>query len=169
MDDGLGARAAERDVLTGTLDWYRGVVENKLDGLADRDARRVMTASGLSPLGVVKHLTLVELDWFGVKFAGEPDPEGPDDDAAGFDDNAPTFLVDPDDTVAATLRAYRDATEQSRVVTTRSGLDDLSARATPLRGRVSLRWLLVHMLEETARHAGHLDLMREEIDGRTGD
>jgi hypothetical protein len=65
---------------------------------------------------------------------------------------------------------YRAACARSRaIIDAASSLDALSENADELRGNVSLRWILVHMLEETARHAGHLDLMRESIDGRTGD
>lgn len=166
----LGAQAGTRELLTGFLDWYRGVVVNKLDGIADADAAQQRTPTGLSVLGIVKHLTEVERDWFGVKFAGEPDPE-PDADESDttFGDNSHTFAVDASDTVEGVRRAYLDTTEQSRRITAAADLDALSVRSTPLRGHVTLRWLLVHMLEETARHAGHLDLMREQIDGRTGD
>lgn len=164
MDDVLGVRGDERSTITGSLDWYRGVVVNKLDGLADVDAARAMTPSGLSVLGVVKHLTIVEIHWFCITFAGEPDTL-PDTG----DDNSPTFAVTAEDTVPAVGAAYRAATERARQVVAGAELDALSAGEAHLRGQVSLRWILVHMLEETARHAGHLDLMREQIDGRTGD
>ena len=123
------------------------------------------TPSGLSPLGIVKHLTLVERDWFRAQFAGEA-VELPE---VG-DDNAPTFLVEPGDTVDGVLAEYRVENEHTRrVVAATPSLDALSARETDMRGFVSLRWVLVHMIEETARHAGHLDIIRELIDGRTGD
>jgi hypothetical protein len=67
------------------------------------------------------------------------------------------------------LSFYRESTEHSRRVVAAASLDDASVGESPFYGHVSLRWILVHMLEETARHAGHLDLMREQIDGRTGD
>lgn len=170
MAGDLGARAGERELLNDFLDWYRAVVVNKLEGLADVDAAQSRTPTGLSVLGVVKHLTDVERDWFGVKFAGEPDPMPAADEAdADFGDNSHTFAVAPSDTVESVRRAYLDATEHSRQVAASAELDTLSVRSTPMRGHVTLRWLLVHMLEETARHAGHLDLMREQIDGRTGD
>ena len=74
------------------------------------------------------------------------------------------------ETVAGIVDFYRESTEHSRrIVSTTASLDDISAGVSPFYGHVSLRWILVHMLEETARHAGHLDLMREQIDGQTGD
>jgi uncharacterized damage-inducible protein DinB len=163
--DWLGSRGGEREMLCGFLDWYRAVAARKLEGLADGQAATVRTPSGLSPLGVVKHLTVWERVWFRAVFAGEA-VERP---VAGSD-NSPTFAVSADDTVASVLAAYRDENaEARRVVDATASLDQLSAAPSDLRGPVSLRWVLVHMIEETARHAGHLDVMREAIDGSTGD
>lgn len=158
----LGARSDERDMLSGFLDWYRSVVERKVEGLTLDDASRVMTPTGLSPLGVIAHLAAAELGWFVETFAGaEVDPM--------WDDHG-SFRLRPTDTVESVLHEYRDVCAQSREIASRAtSLDVLSASEDPLRGNVSLRWILVHMIEETARHAGHLDIMREAIDGRTGD
>ncbi len=153
-------------MLIGFLDWYREVVEHKVDGLSRADAARIMTPTGLSPLGVVKHLALVEIGWFCETFAGE-DVDLPE--LVG-DDNAPDFIVEDDDTVESVLATYRSAVADARrVVEAAPSLDALSAQEDYFGGKVSLRWVLVHMLEETARHAGHLDIIREQIDGRTGD
>jgi hypothetical protein len=158
----LGTRAEERSMLSGFLDWYRAVVEHKVGGLAREDATRVMTASGLSPLSIVAHLAAVEVAWFDETFAGRSiDPM--------WDDHG-NFRIRDDDTVDSVLAEYRDACSRSRrVVAAASSLDDLSAHEGGIWGHVSLRWILIHMIEETARHAGHLDIMRETIDGRTGD
>lgn len=149
-------------MLSGFLDWYRSVVEHKVEGLALAEATRVITPTGLSPLGVVAHLAAVEVAWFDETFAGQPvDPM--------WDDHG-SFRIRDGDSVESVLAEYRDACERSRqVVAAASSLDDLSAREGGVWGHVSLRWILVHMIEETARHAGHLDIMRESIDGRTGD
>jgi hypothetical protein len=166
MNDPLHVRSDERTTLTGTLDWYRAVIENKVTGLSTEDAARVMTKSGLSPLGVVKHLGWVERGWFQETFAGQS-VEGLGQPP---DDNSLEFVIGPDDTVESVLAFYQNEVAHSRAITDATeSLEDLSAEDTPWRNRVSLRWLLVHMIEETARHAGHLDLMREEIDGQTGD
>ena len=152
-------------MLCGFLDWYHAVVPHKVEGLTNEQARTVLTPSGLSPLGIVKHLTLVERDWFRAQFAGE-DVDLPD---VG-DDNAPTFAVEPGDTVENVLDEYRAENEHARRITAATpSLDQLSIRASDLRGHFSLRWVLVHLIEETARHAGHLDVMRESLDGATGD
>lgn len=165
MEDTLGLRRSERDTLTGSLDWYRAVVENKVDGLSLDQATSIMTPTGLSLLGVVNHLGWVERGWFRDIFVGE-DVESID----APDDNSVEFVVGPDDTVESVVAFYRAEVEEARrVVAAAPSLDSLSARETTFGGQVSLRWILVHMLEETARHAGHLDLMREKIDGRTGD
>ena len=158
----LGGRAGERDMLGGFLDWYRVVVEHKVQGLSLEDATRSMTPSGLSPLGVVAHLASVEIGWFVETVAGEPvDPI--------WDDHG-SFRLLPGDTVESVLAEYRDACARSRAIADATpSLDSLSAAADRYRGNVSLRWVLMHMIEETARHAGHLDLMREQIDGQLGD
>jgi hypothetical protein len=158
----LGARTNEREMLCGFLDWYRRVVERKVDGLAMDDASRAMTATGLCPLGIVAHLAAVEVGWFEETFAGATvDPM--------WDDYG-SFRLRPNDTVESVLNEYRDACARSRdIVSGAASLDGLSVREDAYRGNVSLRWILVHMIEETARHAGHLDIMREAIDGQIGD
>jgi uncharacterized damage-inducible protein DinB len=160
--EGLGGRSDERAMLAGFLDWYRGVVENKVDGLSLEDASRQMTPTGLSPLGVVAHLSAVEVGWFRETFEGAPVDSSWDDHGL--------FQLHPEDTVESVVGEYREVCAQSRsIVDAASSLDQLSVGVDPFRGNVSLRWILVHLIEETARHAGHLDLMREQIDGRTGD
>ncbi len=160
----LGSQAGERELLSGFLDWYRAVVERKVADLSLEDASRVMTPTGLSPLGIVKHLAYVERSWFKVRFTAEEEKEHRADDDPDAD-----FRVDPGETVASVLGFYRRSANDSRRIAARAPLDQLSKSVSPHYGPVSLRWILVHMLEETARHAGHLDVMREQIDGTTGD
>ena len=165
MEDYLGVRRGETETLEGFLDWYRAVVERKVEGLSREDAKRVMTPSGMSALGVLKHLGWVERGWFRETFAGQ-DVEAIDRDG----DNSAEFAIGSDDTVESVIAFYRAEVGEARRVVRQSGsLDAVSAKATNYREHVSLRWVLVHMLKETARHAGHLDLMREEIDGQVGD
>ena len=160
--DHLGGRAEERTLLSGFLDWNRAVVEHKVQGLTREDATRVMTPTGLSPLGVVAHLASAEVGWFAETFAGAAvDSE--------WDDHG-SFRLRPTDSVESVLAEYHDVCARSRAVANAApSLDELSVAADQNWGNVSLRWIFVHMIEETARHAGHLDLMREQIDGRTGD
>jgi hypothetical protein len=159
--DHLGGRLEERELLVGFNDWYRGVIVTKVKGLSFEDATRVMTPTGLSPLGIVGHLAACELGWFVETFRGElVDP---------LWDDYGEFKVRGDDTVESVLALYAEACERARVVVMHTdSLDELSAEPHRVWGNVTLRWVLLHMLEETARHAGHLDLMREEIDGKTG-
>jgi hypothetical protein len=165
VDDTLGVRRDERETLEGFLDWYRAVIERKVDGLTIEEARMIRTPSGMSSLGIVKHLGWVERGWFREVYAGEG---GEAIDWEG--DNSAEFALGPDDTVESILAFYRRECDFSRrVVSEAPSLDALSAAPTQYREHVSLRWILIHMLEETARHAGHLDLMRETIDGKTGD
>ena len=164
MEDSLGVRRNERETLEGALDWYRAVVERKLDALSLEEARRLMTPTGLSLLGVLRHLGWVERGWFREILAGE-DVESVDSDG----DNSAEFTLSSHDTIESVIAFYRDEVERSRRIASGSPLETLSAAKTRFGERVSLRWILVHMVEETARHAGHMDVMREMIDGRTGD
>ncbi len=158
----LGGRLGEREMLNGFLDWYRAVVANKVRDLSLHDATRVMTASGLSPLRVVSHLTGVEYGWFDEKFLGNP--------LRVELGNRLEFHLDDTDAVDSVIAVYREACAHSRqVVADAPSLDQVGALTHRHFGAVTLRWILVHMIDETARHAGHLDLMREQIDGRTGD
>ena len=161
-DDWLGVRQPERETLLGFRDWYAQVVVNKLEDLPLEQASKVMTPSGISPLGIVKHLTWTEAGWYRDQFDGEE----------GFTEvsNEESFLLEPGDTVESVIAGYREECARARAIIDAAGsLDDLSARPAEFHGHTSLRWILIHMLEETARHAGHLDIMREQLDGRTGD
>ena len=160
-NDHLGGRLEERELLVGFNDWYRGVIVNKVTGLSLEDATRAMTSTGLSPLNIVGHLAACEIGWFYEKFGGgEIDP---------FWEPYGEFELQGDETVDSMLALYAEACGRSRAVVARTqSLDALSAEPHSVWGHVTLRWVLLHMLEETARHAGHLDLMREQIDGTTG-
>ncbi len=156
----------ERVVLDHWLDLYRQTVLLKIAGLdADQLARRAVPPSSMSLIGVVRHLTEVEAYWLRVVLLDEQDvpdyyctPASPDGD---FDD------IDPA-AAAADVAAYR-----AELVTTRANTAAWTDLDTPVRGLrrgnpVNLRWILTHLIEEYARHLGHMDLLREAIDGRTG-
>ena len=146
----------ERETLVGFLDYLRESVAIKAGGLPEDEARRALVPSGTSLLGLVKHLTMVEVAWFQWTFAG-------------LDVPIPPVEVDPHDTTASALADYRAAVDHSNAIV--AGLADLSvlgARKGTAPERMSMRWLLVHMIEETGRHAGHADILREQIDGATG-
>jgi uncharacterized damage-inducible protein DinB len=148
-----------RVVLGGFLDWFRGVAAAKLDGLTVERATEVKMPSGTTMLGIVKHLTWAERLWFRHYSAGEPFEVTIEE----------SFVLDPADTVDSTVERYRAECARSRqVVDEAATLDRPSVFEHRVYGTVSLEWILTHMLEETARHCGHLDILRELTDGRTG-
>ncbi|HJR39570.1 MAG TPA: DinB family protein [Nocardioidaceae bacterium] len=153
---------AEKESLHASLDRHRDVVLWKLDGLDDEQLRRPMTPSGTNLLGLVKHLAAVEYGWFCETFGRETEPLPFDED----DENA-DLRVTADESLADIVDFYGRAREAAdRVI----GELDVTDTGTAWFGdTVSLRWVLIHMIEETARHAGHMDIVRELVDGATGD
>ncbi|TWD73469.1 uncharacterized protein DUF664 [Kribbella amoyensis] len=156
--------ADERAMLTGWLDYQRATVRLKCDGLSDEDARKAVLPSSpaMTVAGLVSHLRWVEHGWFEVSFLGAPDrsPTSPEDELAQW--RAPGV------TLADLLDAYDDQCARSREIVANHALDEPEAWAPPGLEVVSLRWIVGHLLEETARHLGHLDAMRELLDGTTG-
>ena len=130
-------------------------MDHKLAGVSEDDARRSFVTSGTTLLGLVKHLAFVEVYWAQRRFAGS-------DVALGNDG----FELHPADTVESVRQAYREAgTRTDEIV---SGCDDLEQPLARGSHGLTLRWMLAHMVEETARHAGHVDILRELTDGSTG-
>ena len=160
-------QAAETSTLQGFLRWQRETLELKCAGLdPEQLARRAVPPSTLSLLGLVRHLADAERSWFRRGLAREDAPplyasrEDPDGDFNGA-------VADPD-LVAQAWAAWHDEVDYAdRFVAATPDL--LSASVdTSDRGPLSLRWVLVHMIEEYARHVGHADLLRQVIDGRVG-
>ncbi len=154
---------SERELLTAFLDYHRQTILWKIEGLSDTDLRRIMTPSGLSLLGLIKHLAYVERSWFQDDFAGEVVSFPWTDDDPNAD-----FRIEPDETTEDILTLYRAEAERSREIVAAASFDDI-ARKPKQKDAISLRWIVIHMIEETARHNGHVDLMREAIDGQTGE
>jgi uncharacterized damage-inducible protein DinB len=153
---------SEKESLYVSLDRHRDVVLWKLDGLDDEQLRRPMTASGTNLLGLVKHLAAVEYGWFCDTF-GRPHEPMPFDET----DETADLRVEPGEATADILAFYQRARLAADRAIDELGVDDLG---TSWHGEtVSLRWVLIHMVEETARHAGHIDIIREMIDGVVGD
>lgn len=152
----------ERETLTELLDFLRATVVNKSVGLTDEQAfRRPVGASELTVAGLVKHLTGVERFWFSIDFAARDVPwPWSDDDPHG------NFRLQPTDTLWGIVNGYLDECEQSRQAI--AG-EELGAIARSEGMDFTLRYALAHLIEETARHCGHLDLLRESIDGVTGE
>jgi hypothetical protein len=152
----------ERAMLAGFLDWHRETLRWKCAGLTDEQLRtRSVAGSGLTLLGLVRHLTEVERWWFLPFLGEEPEPvyftdEKPDDDFDALDTVPPAEVFDR---LAAEV-------ERIRAEVAPFGLDAEFVRS----GKAySLRWVHLHMIEEYARHNGHADLIREGIDGVTGE
>lgn len=153
--------AAEKETLVAFLDYFRATILLKMDGVSDEDLRRKLTASGLTLLGLVKHLAHVERYWFQLTFAGH-DIKFPWTDA---DPNA-DWRIEPDESTETIIELYKEAIRQARLIVEAASFEDVAKKA---RDTISLRWIVTHMVEETARHAGHADILRENIDGVIGD
>ena len=154
----------EKESLEGWLDFHRDTLLWKVVGLTDDDLTRSVIPSGWSLLGLIKHMGWVERGWFANGFADLrlPDPwtkEDPDSD----------WRIEPGETRQGILGFYRDECERSRVITQAASLDDLACGPDLPPDGLNLRWIMLHMIEETARHNGHADIVRELIDGKTGD
>ena len=153
---------AEKESLKVSLDRHRDAILWKLEGLDDEQLRRAMVPTGTSLLGLVKHLGAVEYGWFCDTFGRPTEP-------LPFDENDPEadMRARPDETTEDILAFYGRA----RAAADRT-IDELDVEDTGtvwFGDTVSLRWVLIHMVEETARHAGHVDILRELIDGMAGD
>jgi uncharacterized damage-inducible protein DinB len=163
-DRPLPPRADERACLTGFLALNRATVIRKARGLSDADAARRVLPSLTSISGVLRHLADVERSWtietmeagdYDRRFGGDEDPDG-------------EWRVEPTDPLAEIVADYEAACAESDAVIARHDLDDIAA-AGPPEEMPSMRWIVVHLIEETARHAGHADVVRELLDGVTGE
>ncbi len=153
---------SEKESLFASLERHRAAVLWKIENLDDASLRRGMTPSGTNLLGLVKHLAAVEYAWFCETFGVPTEPLPFDQD----DENA-DLRVRPDETTQDVLAFYARARAAADQVIAAYDLDDLGSAW--FGESVSMRWVLIHMVEETARHAGHMDIVRELIDGMTGD
>jgi uncharacterized damage-inducible protein DinB len=161
-------QAGEREMLTGWLEYYRAILLWKCEGLSDEQLRqRAVPPSALSLLGLVRHMADVERGWFRQWFLGEDVPDLYDLSA---DPDAPFNGVDGADTAEAFRVFEQECAPAREIVAQAADLDVLSKKPHWTTGEhFSLRWILTHMIEEYARHSGHADLLRERIDGVTGD
>ena len=145
----------EKEVLRGFLDYLRASVIARADGVPEPQIRTPAVASGTNLLGLVKHLTHVERHWL----LGLP-----------VTNWGATFRPEPDESIDDILDAYRETTTRANEVI--AACPDLGAAGPRPGGRPApappLRWTLTHLIEETGRHAGHADILRELIDGTTG-
>jgi uncharacterized damage-inducible protein DinB len=155
-----------KQILLQQLSYYRATLLAKLDELSDEQLRSSIVPSGWSPLGLLKHLVFVERRWMQWGFEAEqmPDPRG--DEGPG----GKGWLVTPEDTVAqlterlTAIAARTEAIAREAALTQRARLGGRFASDPP-----NLGWILAHLLQEYARHVGHLDVVRELIDGSVGE
>ena len=159
--------APERQMLEQWLEYHRATLAVKCEGVEppSRLAERAVPPSTMSLLGLVRHMAEVERHWFRRVLVGEDagplyyDREtNPDGDFDDVDD------ADP----AEAFATWEAECARARAIAEDRDLDDLAARPRP-GNRVTLRWIFVHMIEEYARHNGHADLLRERLDGVTGE
>jgi hypothetical protein len=146
----------ERVQLDAFLADYRVEIARGLDGLTDEQARRRLVPSLTSPLSIVKHCAFVERVWFQVVIAERTRAE------IGIPESAEdSWTIDESDTVASVLADHAAACAESVAIAAQHGLDDVTTWNR--RGPLTVRWIYLHMLEELARHAGHADILREQI------
>ena len=148
--------AGERDTLLAFVGYLRECLIGKLDGVSEADARRALVDSGTSLLGLVKHVASTEHSWIAYSFAG------------GAADGIPPASLTDDDSIASVVAAARTVGVRTEEIV--RSCDDMETLAAMKFGADvrSLRWILVHLVEEIGRHAGHADIIREQIDGATG-
>jgi hypothetical protein len=147
--------AGERAVLEGMLDAQRSEIAALLDGLDDGEARLRLVPSLTTPLGLVKHATFVEKVWFHSRVAGVARAD------VGLPDTPhESFVLADDDTVATVQEAFVAACERSREI---AAAHDLDEQYPWHQGPVTLRFVYAHMIAELARHAGHGDILVEQI------
>jgi uncharacterized damage-inducible protein DinB len=150
----------ERATLEAFLDDYRDIVVRKVSSLSDADARRPLVPSSTTVGGLVKHLRWAEYGWF------EQLLQERSDNNRRSHERSWEFAFLPDESLPTLLDDYQTQCDESRRIAAGYPLDHV----VPHRrfGSVSLRWIYVHMIEETARHTGQLDILREQLDGATG-
>jgi uncharacterized damage-inducible protein DinB len=168
MPMNVRAVTSERDGLLAFLEQQRQAVRNSCFGLSEEQARRQPTSSNLSLGGLIKHLAYGERTWLAHIERPEPDENG--DMGAAMAEYFATFQLSDRETLGGVLSEYADVSaETDRVV---GGIEDLDRRVElipapwlPDPEGCTVRWVLLHLVEETARHAGHADILREALDG----
>jgi len=144
----------ERELLLSWLGYLRGAVVRNVEGLTDEQARWTPDGRLISPLGIMNHLTNVEWRWIDGGMRGEQVTRSETE-----------FTPGPELSVAAALAAYRDRAAATDAAVRSMALSDPCRR----QAGTDLRWVLLHLINETARHAGHADATRELLDGTTGE
>jgi uncharacterized damage-inducible protein DinB len=164
--------ADETGTLLGFLDYQRATLAWKCAGLDAAGLGATVGASSMTLGGILKHLAYVEGAWFSQRLRGH-DRQPPWDTVDWTSDPDWEWHTAADDTPEQLLALWQGAVDRSRALVAEAladdGLEQLAQRAWPDGRAPSLRWILVHMIEEYARHNGHADLLRESVDGLTGE
>lgn len=150
----------ERELLMLFLNNQRDILLWKLEGLTDEQLQQTHPPSSLTLIGLVKHLTRVEGSWL------QQDLLGPGVHSVVFPEDE--WNLEPGETCGDIIAKYRAATAKSDEIVDRLPLETVLVDPHPLQAGVTLRWALLHMVEETARHLGQADMIRESIDGMVG-
>ena len=155
MTDHKPPRAVgEREVLRAAWQYQRDSLVRKVQGVSEEDARRALVGSGTTLHWLVQHVCMAERIWVRNRFAGEDAPIDGD--------------IVPSATLAEAIATYRDEWPLIDAIVDGHDLDDAMPDPTGGDVPITLRWIVVHLIEELARHAGHADILRELIDGDTG-
>ena len=149
---------SERRLLESALDRNRAELVNTVRGLPEVDARRRLVASMTTPIGLLKHAAVAERIWFQHILGGVPE----NDCGGGTTAGDTSFIVDGDETVADVIAEFESASARSRTIAARFDLDE--TRTHPHLGEVNLRFIYLLAIEDFARHAGHGDILREQIE-----
>lgn len=148
----------ERDLIEDLLDRNREALIATTRGLSETDARRKLVPSLTTPISLIKHAAAAERIWFQRFWAGLDESEC--DGYSRRDEG--TFAVADDETLADVIAEFERASQRSREIASRFALDDI--KHSPREGTISMRWTLLMFIQEFARHAGHGDILREQID-----
>lgn len=154
--------APELALLHNMIKVNRDAVLWKLEGITDEQAKQRVVASETTLLGLVRHLQYVERWWVRMVIAGDADLPVP----YTKDDPDADWRVTDDDTIEAVVADYNDEVAITDAII--GALEDLGATVSARGKDLAIRWILMHLIEEIARHAGHADIIREVIDGETG-
>ncbi|MCQ4209668.1 DinB family protein [Streptomyces longispororuber] len=159
-------QADERTALVGWLDLQRQILRWKCEGLAEADAHRavVPTSPAMTMAGLISHMRWVEHTWLEVLFLGGDEKQNPSFDETVEDADWHTDGA----TLKDLLAAYEAQCARSNEIAAAASLDDVGRHPDYRSAKANLRWILLHLVEETGRHAGHADIVRELLDGSKG-
>ncbi|MFJ3203672.1 DinB family protein [Streptomyces sp. NPDC086989] len=158
-------QADERTALLGWLDLQRQILRWKCEGLSEEDAHRsiIPTSPAMTMAGLISHMRWVEHTWLDVLFLGGDETQNP-----SFDETDDATWRTDGLTLKQLLVDYETQCARSNAIVAAASLDDVGRHSGYRSGKANLRWMLIHLVEETGRHAGHADIVRELLDGAKG-